>query len=149
MRENNIKVVIYVYDILLMSEETCVTDHCDFVIHTLSDLGFIINWEKSDIEPEHSKVFIGFVIDSIGDRKCPWIRIPLKKVQKLKKDIRRSLKQQQITARALARIAGSCVAVARAILPGKIITSQCVQLVKDSLVPGWILSLWINIVLMT
>ena len=82
--ENGIRVVIYLDDILLMCIEKLATDHIDFVTQTLNDLGLVVNWEKSDIVTTFSKIFIGFIVDSFGDGNCPWIKVPKKKVHKLK-----------------------------------------------------------------
>ncbi len=65
-------------------------------------------------------MYVGFEINSSGPANVPWIKVTKNKLQKLKKTIRRALKRKHIQARALAMIAGMCVAMMRAILPAKL-----------------------------
>ena len=130
LRENNIRVVFYVDDAILMCQEKYVTDHMDFIEHTLQDLGFVINWEKSQIVPSTSKLFIGYIVDSVGDGKYPWIKVPRKKIRKLKRDIRNVLSNKRCTAKLLACIAGQCVSMTKAIIPGKLLLRNVYKLLS-------------------
>ena len=94
-----------------MCESKYVTDHKDFIENTLQDLGFVINWEKSNSIPSTCKIFIGYIIDSIGDGKFPWIKVPRKKIRKLKRDIKNVLFNKKCSARNLACIAGQCISM--------------------------------------
>ena len=49
LRSISLRVTVYVDDFLLAAEEFCSVDHIDQLIHTLTDLGFIINFEKSQL----------------------------------------------------------------------------------------------------
>ena len=69
--ENGIRIVPYVDDFLIMCEERVFTDHVDFVFHTLCELGFTINLEKSVLEGQHEIPFIGFNVHT--DTDYPWI----------------------------------------------------------------------------
>ena len=76
MRECNLRVCLYVDDFCLVAQPGCITDHTDFLIHTLEDLGLSINYEKSDLEPNTVKDFIGYTIVSSGCDGEPWLFVP-------------------------------------------------------------------------
>ncbi len=123
MRPNNRRVSLWVDDWLLMARHSLMADHRDLLVDTLQDLGScFINFPKSDLEPSTEKVYVGFEINSSGLGNVPCIKVIKNKLQKLKKTIAicRALKRKHIQARALARIAGMCVAMMRAILPAKL-----------------------------
>ena len=120
LRQQGIRLVLYVDDCLILAPTECAADHCDRVVQTFLDLGFIINYEKSDLVPGTRKEFIGYIIDSLGPDDSPWVYISDKKIKKLKKDIRRVLDVGCIHARLLAKIAGQAVAMSKAIRPGKL-----------------------------
>ena len=120
LRQQGLRISLYVDDWILMSQQQFITDHKDLLLHTLSDLGLTVNYDKSVLIPTTVIEYIGFIIDSIGPNNTPWIKIPVKKLNKLKKDIRRVIKAGHVQARGLARIAGMCVAMTKAILPAKL-----------------------------
>ena len=117
---HNIRVCLYVDDWLLLANSKDITDHTDTLVHTLQDLGLCINFEKSDLSPSTRKEYIGFIVDSRGPNKCPWILVPHKKLVKLKSCIKNALKKDCISARVLARICGICISMTKAIIPAKL-----------------------------
>ncbi len=75
--------------------------------------------------------FIGYNIYTVSPtHPAPFIEILTEHVRKLRKDIRRLLTvtSGQVTARRLARVCGQCVAMSRAILPGKLLLRNCYRL---------------------
>lgn len=120
LREQGIRLVLYVDDCLVLAPAASATDHRDFVLQTFLELGFTINYEKSDLNPSVRKEFIGYIVDSMGPRDLPWVYIGDKKIKKLKKDIRRALTTGRVYARFLAKIAGQAVAMTKAITPGEL-----------------------------
>ncbi len=120
IREQNIKLCVYVDDGLVAAQKQCITDHRDFVLDTFTELGFLVNYEKSFLVPSTSKDFIGYTVDSVGPADQPWLYIPASKIAKLKKDITRCLKLGFVHARFLAKIAGQGIAMSRAIAAGKL-----------------------------
>ena len=48
LRNNGIRLAPFVDDMLVMAKQMCITDHKDFVINTLEDLGWHLNWNKSE-----------------------------------------------------------------------------------------------------
>ena len=126
-RESGLRVSVFVDDIILMSDKTQVEDHTAILIKLLKDLGWKINWEKSSLQPGEVKHYIGYQVHS-NVNGLPCIKIPADRVHKLKKDIRRLLKNGQATARILARVAGQCVSMTKAILPGKLLLRNLYRL---------------------
>lgn len=105
---------------MIIATKSCITDHKDFVLQTIEDLGFVINYKKSELEPVTCIEFIGHLLDSCGPSGEPWIYATKTKLSKLKKDISRALEKGFIQARILAKITGQAIYVSRAILPGKL-----------------------------
>ncbi len=68
-----------------MATPSKMTDHKDLLIHALQECGLYVNFPKSDLEPSTCKDYVGFVIDTEGPGGVPWIKIPSKKLKKLKK----------------------------------------------------------------
>lgn len=129
LREQGIRIVSYVDDMLLMCHDSCLSDHRDFVLQTLDDLGFQVNFEKSHLTGDKCIEYIGFNIDTAGD--LPRISVPASRVHKLQKDIRQCLKRGVIKARFLARIAGQCVSMCKAVLPGKLLLRNIYRLLSQ------------------
>lgn len=65
LRSRGIRLVIYLDDFLIfsVSREECVNNP-KLTISMLLHLGFIINWEKSDLVPNFSCKFLGIIINS-------------------------------------------------------------------------------------
>lgn len=120
LRNQGIRVVLYVDDCLIVATKACIVDHRDFVLQTLEELGLVINYEKSQLIPTTKIEFLGYIIDTCCHSDGPWLFITAHKVHKLKKDIRRALKVGHIQARVLAKIAGQAISMSKAILPGKL-----------------------------
>lgn len=118
LRQQGIRITVFIDDFLVMVSANEAQKVKELVLDTLQKLGWCINWEKSQLVPSHSVVFIGYIIDTNGE--FPTLCITKSKVNHLKKDIRRALSAPYITARVLARISGSCIAMTKAIVPGKL-----------------------------
>lgn len=127
---------------LLMSDRRNFTDHCDQVISTLQDLGWSINYEKSDIRPKTSTIYLGHKISSCGKSGLPEIAVSSVRIRKLKRTIRRILTRDTIMARQLASFAGQCVAMALVVLPAKLLLRACYRLLKTR--ENWSTVLTIN-----
>ena len=91
LREQQFRVVLYVDDLILCASQSMVVDHKEFTLQTFEDLGLIINREKSSLYPSTVKEYIGYKIDSCGPDSEPWLYVPKCRIQKLRKDIHRSL----------------------------------------------------------
>ena len=117
LRSQGIRIVLYVDDFLGLVRPEVSIGQQQFVIDTLIALGWKINYEKSDLTLSYRKLFVGYIIDTHDE---PLLEVPKDKVKKLQKDIRRALARPCISARVLARIAGLCISVVRAVGPGKL-----------------------------
>ena len=120
LRENGLRLVVWVDDGILMCKPHVSTDHKDLVIHTLEDLGFTINYPKSDLVDSPQCEWVGYMIESTD---VPTIKIKQERIRKLKRGIKKILCSdiKVISARQLARIAGQCISMTKAILPGKLL----------------------------
>ncbi|KAG1136658.1 hypothetical protein G6F37_011883 [Rhizopus arrhizus] len=111
LRKQGIRLVYYLDDICLLArskkemEETClkVTRHLEL-------LGFIINYQKSILEPSHSQEFLGFLFNT----KTMQIQVPTKKIQKLKTRIAQI---QQSTSRKSCRWIASLLGKITSMIP--------------------------------
>lgn len=118
LRTLGIRIVLYVDDFILFATKDAIQSHKSILLSTLEQLGWVVNFEKSSLEPSVKKDFIGYTIDTSGDK--PIIRIPQQRITKLRKDITRCLGKGKILARALARIGGQCVSMYKCIFPAKL-----------------------------
>ena len=116
---HDIRVSIFVDDILNVAKPKYITDHTDFSVATFEDLNFRINYPKSKLDPDHSIEYIGFIWDSEGPDGTPWVYISSAKLHKLIRDVNRVMKAGKINARFLAKICGQSIAMAKAIFPAK------------------------------
>ncbi|XP_053378396.1 uncharacterized protein LOC128548064 [Mercenaria mercenaria] len=128
LRSQGLKVVVYVDDFILLAPERLIEEHKTILILTLQGLGFIINYEKSSLEPSLVKVYLGHVVDNTGDN--PVIRVTKERIRKLRRLIRRTLNAGVVQARTLARIAGQCISMCKCVFPGKLLLRNIYRLLK-------------------
>lgn len=115
LRSLDIKVQVFVDDFWLCGSWSTITDHTDLLVHTLQDLGWLINWDKSQLSPSNTKEYLGWLVDTTS----LVIKVTQARVKKLKRKLSYCLRKCIISARQLARVAGQCVAMTIAIIPGK------------------------------
>lgn len=125
LREQGLRLTLWVDDFLLMCARSVATDHKDLLIHTLRDLGWTINFEKSDFNDNTVCSYIGYHINSQGPDGVPWLKVNSTRVAKVTKDIRRCLSETGVSVRRIARVAGQCISMIKAVLPGKLLL-QCI-----------------------
>jgi hypothetical protein len=130
LRQQGLRVVVFVDDFILMAQPDIIYKHMQLLLETLKRLGWHVNFDKCDLEPSTSKVFVGYVVMSDGPQGQPWIKVPQARVRKAKRDILRLLKTGRATARALARIAGQCVSMTACILPAKLLLRNLYRLLS-------------------
>ena len=128
LRSLGIRLVLYVDDFLVIARDADIVSHRDKTIRLLESLGWSINWDKSDTDPSYSKLFLGYIINCEND---PYLLVPKDKCVKIKKDIRRILAKDTVNARVLARTAGLCVSVVRAIGPGRLMLRGVYRLLRS------------------
>ena len=131
LRSRGVRIVIYVDDILLMGRPVEIFQQRRYTLELLRELGWFVNFPKSSLEPDTRKDYIGFILDtakSENNEPCVWIEIPKQRVSSLRRDIRRGLGKGQLSARALARIAGQCISMSRAVIPAKLLLRNIYRL---------------------
>ena len=121
LRQNDVKTVCYVDDFIASDTALNIKTKKDFVIQTLTKLGYTINFKKSNLIPNQSQVFIGYVITTNKVPNKIFIQIPTPRLKRLRHDINRALKNGKLSARALAKITGQCISMSKAILPAKLL----------------------------
>ena len=121
LRELGVRLSVYVDDFCLSAPPAQIADHTDLLLNSLEDLGFHVNFEKSQLRPDKVLDYIGYTIRVGNPDGNPFICAQRRRVANLRKDISRALKQTSISARTLARIAGQCVSVAWCVEPAKLL----------------------------
>jgi len=128
LRSLGIRVSVFVDDFLLAATPSNIVDSTDQLLHTLSDLGFQINLEKSHLTPTSVIKYLGYVISS--GRGTITVKAQASRISNLKRTIKRALVSGRLSARALARICGKCVSVAWAVTPGKLFLRNAYRLLS-------------------
>jgi len=114
--------VVYIDDILIMAEsEAQARGHVQTLIYLLENLGYIINYEKSVLNPTKQLEFLGFILDSDSAE----LRLPADKSKKIRQDAQKVLKNTVTTARELSRFVGKLNAAQRQFLHHHYFTGDC------------------------
>ena len=115
MRTRGIRMLIYLDDILVVSQEAdSLRKSLEVVSQTLTRLGFTINTKKSVFEPSQVLDFLGFTINT----REMVLQLPEEKVQKICKAVRHMQNQRWTSPRKLAHLIGLLTSVQPAVLPG-------------------------------
>ena len=89
---------LFVDDFFQMMKCMYVTDHKEFLLTTLNEMGWSINYQKLVLMPSTSCVFVGFNIH-LNEDNGPWLQVLPEKIKKLKCHLRNALCNSMITAR--------------------------------------------------
>ncbi len=114
IRRLNMRIIIYLEDMLLMSrsvEELLIAQ--DTLIFLLQLLGFVINQKKSLLSPVQEEEFLGMEINSIKMT----LTLPQEKVNNLLQDV---MKNPRISLWKLSSLIGSLCSTAQAVLPSQL-----------------------------
>ena len=114
LRARGARIVIYIDDVLAMDtgfEQTSAL--CKLIRWTLCQAGFVINEEKSGLEPSKCVRWLGFDIDL--RKGC--IMVPHDKVTKLQRYLSEALENEQMPAKKIASLTGKIIALGIAIGP--------------------------------
>ena len=130
LRQKGLRVVTFVDDILLMSSADTVNTECTLLIDTLKKLGMTINYEKSSLQPDVTKEYIGYILKTSNVDGKVWVHVPTSRICKVRRDIKRVLGAGCATARSIARIAGQCISMCKVILPCKLLLQNLYRLLK-------------------
>ena len=124
-RSQGLRVMAYVDDFLLAATNTDIQNQRDYFLDTLQNLGWHVSWEKSSLDPSQAKRYLGYLLNTAV---VPEIKIPQDRIRHLKRDIRRALNSATISAKSLARIAGQCISMSLAVIPGKLLLRNTYRL---------------------
>ena len=130
LRSKGIRVSVYVDDFILAATVEEIENHKNILLETLLKLGIVVNFEKSSLDPSTCKEYIGYIISTQNDDGLIWIKIPQKRITKLRHDIRLALKKKVLSARSLARISGQCIAMSKAIIPAKLLLRNIYKVLR-------------------
>ncbi len=128
LRDQGRRVSAYMDDFALFADSNKINTQKELLLNTLHMLGWVINVEKSALTPSMEQEYIGY---KICTKEAPVLKIPKSRVKKVRRDINRALSKDTICARILARIAGQCVSMTKAVLPGKLLLRQTYRLLAS------------------
>lgn len=119
-RKIGIRNSVWVDDFLFMLKPSTSQGTVETILSTFQELGWAVNFDKCDLQLTCSTTFVGFVLYSTGCQG-PWLQVPRAKICLLRALINRVLLKDSVVARVLARIAGRCISMTRAIVPTKLL----------------------------
>eukprot|EP01126_Amoeba_proteus_P065918 TRINITY_DN9451_c0_g1_i7.p1 TRINITY_DN9451_c0_g1~~TRINITY_DN9451_c0_g1_i7.p1 ORF type:complete len:108 (-),score=3.32 TRINITY_DN9451_c0_g1_i7:47-370(-) len=88
-----------------------------FIRDTLTQLGFILNWDKCSTKPMHRMEALGFIVDS----RNLTLQLPKEKLRCIRSTAK-AISRGPVSGRALASFLGQISAAAQAILPSRLRT---------------------------
>ena len=110
-RGRGFKVVMYID--IVMPQQQAASDACKIVQQSLEEAGFLLNKQKSHLDPEHKGTWLGFHIDLAKGT----IAIPENKVAELIALLRSALRERALKAKAVASIVGKIISMGLGIGP--------------------------------
>ena len=134
MRKMGLRLSSYVDDFLWLNavEAECAVDSKRFRA-VMEAMGWSINEKKSSKAPAQVVQHLGLIIDTTGD--VPMFKVPYEKLKRIRQLAKRVLKEGRagrLVLRELARFAGLCLSVARAVLPARLLLRSIYGVVRDT-----------------
>ena len=114
LRQLGVRCIVYLDDLLIMGQSP--EEARQVTANTLAlfqALGFLINWEKSILEPKQEIVFLGLLVSS----RTMTLSLPSPKLIDLHREIQSLLTKEVVSVRQLAHIVGKLNSTALAVLP--------------------------------
>lgn len=107
LRGKGLRVHHYLDDVLLLHQDPEVLQsHSRVLIATLQRFGWIINWEKSQLSPTQSMVYLGALIDTLQGQ----VSLPNPRVKVFRERIQFALSRRFMTATQCLWLVGTLVA---------------------------------------
>ena len=133
LRFRGLRLVVYLYDILLMAEDwETLLEQVRQTITLLERLGFTVNRSKSILDPCHQIIYLGLQVDTTSMK----LLLLAEKMQQIMNSCRQILTKGTITAQELAAVIGRMSAACLAVLPAPLHTRhlqhQLIQTQKRS-----------------
>ena len=133
IKEDWHEVEVFLDDALAMNQtrEMGLRDR-DSVLFLLQKLGFIINWKKSELQPEQIMEFLGFSVNSMDMT----LSLPRNKILDIRSRCQDMIRCSSVSVRQLAKLIGKLTATALAIIPGPLYCRQLQMLKTKALLKG-------------
>jgi hypothetical protein len=117
LRQRGIRLIIYLDDILIMAEShDLALHHAASTLNLLEGLGFIVNYQKSQLLPCQEMEFLEFLIDS----NAMTLQLPGEKLRKIRRKCQKLLDQTTISVGELSKFLGLLTSSIQAIFPAPI-----------------------------
>jgi len=135
LREQGIRLVIYLDDILILadSRKLCL-EHLSMVLQRLISLGFVVNIEKSILEPSQRIQFLGVVVDLIKMS----FELPPEKLtcfrRRVKKLLKRAKSKRSLTLLELQSIVGTLISVNDCVWATRVHINSLIEMLRLALV---------------
>lgn len=129
-RRRGIRLTAYLDDLLVMAQtEEKSRQDTILVRNKLTELGFIINQEKSSTEPSQTIDHLGFTFNT---RKM-MLSVPKNKLRDLRREAARMMSKGLTTLRNLSSFVGKAMATTLAVFPGRLMTRNLLALKNQAL----------------
>ena len=114
LRRLGLRIIVYLDDIIVFNQtrEKILRDR-DSTLWLLQNLGFVINWKKSVLDPSHCMEYLGFVINSLEMN----LSLPKEKMNQLIQSCGDLIREKTASVRTLAKIIGKLTSSMQAVLP--------------------------------
>ena len=133
LRTLGLRLIIYIDDILIMAEtEDKAKDHTVGLIFLLENLGFIVNYQKSQLNPTREIDFLGFSINS----ESLTMKLPGNKLKKTRADAKKLRAQTNHPTIAVSRLLGKLNHAAQAIPPAPLFYRNLQSCLQKALEEG-------------
>ena len=133
LRAMGLRTITYIDDILIMAEtETLAREQTAGLVYLLENLGFVINYPKSQTTPSQEIEFLVFLVSSINMD----LKLPGEKIIKIRGETRRILNQNTTNVRDLSRLISKLNHATQAIPPAPLFYRNLQSCLKGALDSG-------------
>jgi hypothetical protein len=133
LRARGLRLSSYMDDFLWLNalNTACAEDSLTFR-REMRALGWTINEPKSTKEPTQRAEHLGMIVDTSGAEVL--IRVPYDKLKRIRQEaqrLARTAAQGPVVLRNLARVAGLCLSVSRAVTPARLLLRACFAVIRE------------------
>ena len=129
LRQRGIRLIIYLDDLLIMAESyDQALHHAASTLNPLEGLGFIVNYQKSQLLPSQKIEFLAFLIDS----NTMTLQLPGEKLRKIRKKCQELLAQTTVSVCELSKFLGLLTSSIQAIFPAPPLHYRHLQRLKNT-----------------
>ena len=126
LRRLGIRLIIYLDDLIFFNQSrVSLEKDRDSAIWLLQQLGFVINWEKSNLMAQQCVVYLGFTMNSLAMT----LALPPDRVHNIQQECQNIVEKLIYSVRALSRLIGKLTASVMAVLPAPL-NYWCLQMQK-------------------